>query len=159
MRYPSVISYSASVLCPGSLPSMYIFWLHTHTHTHTHTHAHLSTTQERAHIRKQGHAYAHAYAHSQHKLPIPSLRNTSSTPAFVSTRYSRHTCRDTSRMLSAHAQTLFSGLARFVKECFLHGVLPQDCVIQRNLCKYTTTKCKCLERMRVRQVTRVDGSG
>ena len=129
------------------------------THTRTHARTHLSTTQERAHIGKQGHAYAHAYAHSQHKLPITSLRNTSSTPAFVSTRYSRHTCRDTSRMLSAHAQTLLSGLARFVKECVLHGVLPQDCFIQRNLYKNTTTKCKCLECMHVCQVTRVDGSG
>ena len=54
MRYPSVISYSAAVLCPGSLPSMYIFWLHTHAHAHAHAYAHAHahkndtrTTQER----------------------------------------------------------------------------------------------------------------
>ena len=123
----------------------------THTRTHTRTHAH-ARTHERTHARTHTHTHTHTDTCPRHKnecpyanrnmrthtpntnntsLPIPSLRNTSSTPAFVSTCYSRHTCRDSSHMLSAHAQRLLFGLAWFVKECFLHedylhGGLQQD---------------------------------
>ena len=84
--------------------------------THIYIYIYIRHRNGRTHVNR--HTYAHANAHSPHKLAIPSLRNSSNTPAFVSTRYSRHTCRDTSRMLSAHAQRLLFGLARFVKECF-----------------------------------------
>ena len=67
-------------------------------------------------------------------------------------------------MLSAHAQRLLFGLAWFVKGCFLHGGLPSrkittgHALYNETFAKSNTTKWKCLERMHVRQITRLDGS-
>ena len=78
---------------------------HTHVNRHmpAHTHAH-ARTRTRTHTHHTSYPY------------LVYVTRPTSRPLF------RHaiqdTCRDTSRMLSAHAQRLLFGRARIVKECF-----------------------------------------
>ena len=159
----------------------------THTRTHTRTHAH-ARTHERTHARTHTHTHTltHTHTHTcpRHKneCPYANRNMRTHTPNTNHTSYPylayvtrpahqplfRHAIQDTPvgtvvtccRHMRRDFCLVWRGLSRSV--FFTRITFTEDynrtCFIQRNLCKSNTTKWKCLERMHVRQTTRLDGS-